>query len=330
MPIDQFHDTSFKQLYKLIHNYPETEEFIKSASIDQNENDSRPDSAFAWPEKRLFRIDSPAQAALSRLYMEKQAGVPDGVRTRCDKALEIYEVELPLQEKVASAPDPDDYLLPEMQRFRVVGTESTKLAADAIIRNERRMNSVTKATASVNLVKKSMEHNVTLPSKIYKMAGATMSYVPEMADWLEARAAVVDDPAIKKAYVKLATDARARQHAQENYLSDRDDLVKLADAIHELDGAAGLSKHYGKRLPDPMQTVFNTEKIAEDMLTIGGKQIPMSTLLAVAPEEYTDVFGADITADFIEGGVVDSENLKAVWDSIPMDLKQALASQMGW
>lgn len=330
MPTDQFNDTSFKQLYKLINNYPEAEEFIKSANIDHDENDNRPSSAFAWPEERRFRIDSPAQAALSRLYMEKQASIPEVVKARCDKALEIYGIELPLQEKVAAAPDPDEYLLPEMQRFRVVGKESTKLAADAILRNEHRMDSVTKATASVNLVKKSMEHNVALPTRIYKLAGATMSYVPQMVDWLEARAAVVEDSAIKKAYVKLAAGARARQHACENYLSDRDDMIKIADAIHELDNAAGLTPHYGKRLPDPMQTVFNTDKIAEDVLAIGGKQIPMSTLLAVPSETYVDTFGEDIADDFIDGNTVDPENLKAIWDSIPLDLKQSLAAQMGW
>jgi hypothetical protein len=330
MPIDQFNDTSFKRLYKLINTYPEAEEFIKSANVDQEENDSRPDSAFAWPEERRFRIDSPAQAALSRLYMEKQAGVPDAVRKRCEAALEIYGIDLPLQEKIAAAPDPDEYLLPEMQRFRVVGKESTKLAADAILRNERRMDPVTKAKASINLVKKSMEYNTTLPPKIYKLAGATMSYVPQMAAWLEARAAVVEDPTIKKAYVKLAESARARQRARENYLSDRNDLTKLADAIHELDDAAGLSRHYGKRLPDPMQTVFNTEKIAEDLLTVGDKQIPMSTLLAVPSETYVDTFGEDIADDFIDGDTVDPEDLRAVWDAIPFDLKQALASQMGW
>ncbi len=142
MPIDQFNDRSFKQLYKLINEHPHAETHIKTASIDHEENERRPDSAFAWPEKRAFPIDSPDQAALSRLYIEKQASVPDEVRDRCDKALELYGIEMPLQEKVAAAPDPDEYLLPGIKRLRVVGSESAKLAAATLLRDKRRLNPV--------------------------------------------------------------------------------------------------------------------------------------------------------------------------------------------
>jgi hypothetical protein len=325
MPIDQFNDQSFKRLYRLFQDHPETEDYIKTAQIDHDENEKRAEAAFAWPEQRMFPIDTPEQAALSRLYMEKQAGIPDYVRARCDKALELYGVEMPLQEKTAAAPDPDEYLLPEKKRFRVVDQETVKLASEAIVRNQRKMSAVTRAEACVNLVKKSMQHDTVLPEGIYKMAGVTMSYMPQLRTWLEARAAAVTDPMIKVAYEKLAEITRTK----EQYFSNRDELVKMASVIDELDQAAGLTKWYDRRLPDPMQTVFNTSKIAEETFDVATKQIPASVLATVPPEAFIDAFGEDIASDFIEGGVVDTEKLKLVWDSVPLDLKQALIAQLG-
>lgn len=325
MPIDQFTDKSFKRLYHLMQDFPQAEEQIKTAQLDIEENEKRADTAFAWPERRMFPIDTPAQAALSRLYMEKQAEVPPIVRHRCDMALEVYGVQLPLQEKTAAADDPDDYLLPAQKRFRVTDPESVKLASEAIMLNQRKLLPTQRAHACVGLVKKSMQFNMRLPAEIYKMAGVTMSYLPQLRSWLEARAAATSDPAIKTAYTKLAEATRTK----EQYISNRDELVKLADAIHELDEAAGLNKWYDRRLPDPMNTVFNTEKIAEDMFDVAGKQIPASTMMAIDPAAYEDAFGADITSDFISDGNVDVEQLKLVWDSIPTDLKQALIAQMG-
>jgi hypothetical protein len=325
MPIDQFHDPSFKRLYHLFNEHPESEEHIKTAQLDLEENEKRADSAFAWPERRMFPIDTPAQAALSRLYMEKQASVPDYVRQNCEKALTLYGVDMPLQEKIAAAPDLDEYLLPERKRFRVTDAETVKLASEAVLRNQRKMDATTRAQACVGLVKKSMQYETPLDPKIYKMAGVTMSYLPEMRTWLEARAAAVTDPMIKAAYEKLAEVTKRK----ELFFSDRDELVKIASVIDELDQASGLNQWYDRRLPDPMQTVFNTNKVAEEMFDVATKQVPASVLAAVPPEAYVDAFGDDIAGDFTEGGVVDTEKLRTLWDSIPLDLKQALVAQLG-
>jgi len=325
MPIDQFSDRSFKQLYQLLQEHPGIEEHIKTAQIDVEENEKVSSWAFAWPEERMFRIDTPAHASLSRLYMEKQAGIPDIVKQRCDNALEIYGVKLPLTEKTASAPDPDEYLLPERKRYRVTDKGSVKLAAEALLTNQGRLDPISRTRACVNLVKKASDHNEVLPNGIYKMAGVTMSYLPTMRTWLEARAAAAPTTLLKTAYQKLA-DSMLRR---EQYVSDRDELVKVAGVIQELDQAAGLTHWYGRRLPDPVQTVFNTDKIAEEMLDAGGTQIPLSTLEALPAETFEDVFGPEIAGDFTQGGDIDTQQLKMLWDSIPLDLKQALAAQLG-
>lgn len=326
MAIDQFHDKSFKRLFRLIQEHPQAEQHIKTASVDYAENENRPDTAFAWQERRLFPIDSPSEAALSRLYMEKQANIPDRVRKLCDKALEVYGIEMPLQTKTAAAPEnPMDYLLPDIKRFRVKTADDAKTAADAILQQLKGMDAVTRTRACVNLVKKATALETKLPMEIYKLAGATVSFTPRMKDWLEARAVATDDPHIRGAYEKLAEYTGK----QAQFLNNTEELIKVADAISELDEAANLTRFYDKSLPDPVRTVFNTEKIAEETMNVAGRDLPLSTLLSVDPEIYKDVFGDDLAEDFISGEDVDPEQLKIILPTVPLDLKQALVAQMG-
>ena len=127
---DQFSDPSFRRVFKLVQANPEIEEHVKTASIDIEDNEKRADHAFAWPERRLFPIDSPPHAYLSKLFIEKQAGVPEVVKTRCDKALALYGVEVQIHEKTAaeSEPSADEYLLPEIRRLRVKTASDVSLA----------------------------------------------------------------------------------------------------------------------------------------------------------------------------------------------------------
>ncbi len=328
MLVDQYNDTSFKKLYRLINTFPEAEEHIKTASLDWETNGNRPNTAFAWRERRLFPIDSPSEAALSRLYMEKQAGIPLSVVERCEKALRLYNVDLAFQEKQASVPDLDEYLLPKIKRFRVVDKESVKLAAEALETNQRKLDVETRAEASIRLTKKATELGETLPSYIYKTAGLTVSYTPNMCKWLEARATATADenPAVSKAFQKLADAARS----QERYIYNRDELVKVADVIGKLDEQCGLVSDYGIHLPDPLQTVFNTDKIAEDTISVAGTPIPVSTLLSIDPEVYSDTFGEDLAQEFVgPDGTIDEVQLSTILPTVPLDLQQALAAQIG-
>jgi len=325
--IDQFHDPSFKLLHGLIHAFPEAEGHIKTASIDESENAGRSSSAFAWPARRLFPIDSPEQAALSYLYMTKQASVPAVVRMECEKALRLYGVDIATGlTKTAAAPTREPYyLLPEIKRFEIRNQESIKLAAEAILTHQKQLDANSRAQACTRLVKKAMEHNVELPMGIYKMAGLTASHAPRLKDWLRARAEATVEPTIKKAYLKMA---EALDRA-DGYITDREDLIKVAGVIGELDEAAGLTKFYDRSLPDPMNTVFNTDKISEETLTVAGKPVPMSTLLALPPEVYGDIFGDDLAAEFIQDGEVDPEMLKVILPTVPLDLQQALIANTG-
>lgn len=326
--VDQFSDPGFHVLGRLISLYPEAEEHVKTAALDLDENEGRPDSAFAWPERRLFPIDSPEQAALSRLYIQKQASeIPTRVIATCDKALELYGVQMPLEEKTAHVPIPEqDYLLPQLKRWRVTNPESVKFASEAILANRRRMDTKTRALASINLAKKAAAFEVPLPNAILKMAGVTMCDTGILRDWLEARSTIASDPQIKYAYIELAEKAEQMPPL----VGDREQLIKVAAVVQELDDSIDLDYFYDRKIPDALETVFNTEKVADEILALLGHQVPLSKLLAIDPEIYKDVLGEDLAEEFIDpSGEIDEEQLKVILPTVPRDLLQVLLRQMG-
>jgi hypothetical protein len=323
--IDQFSDPSFLRLNQLTRQYPQAVEHIKTAEMDPAQNEKRADTQFADPGNRKFPLDTPGHAALSRIYMEKQAGVSQDVIDNCDKALDLYGISLDLTgvEKVA-ADDSDDYLLPDIRRLRVKTAADVKDAAEAIQRDYKSMDIDSRARASTNLVKKAVEHNVKLPPQILKFAGTTMCDTQVLRDWVLARTERTTDPNIHYGYTKLAEEA----HQMPRYLSDRSELIKVAAAISELDEAAGLGKFYDRTLLDPLSTVFNTEKVADEMMDVAGQQVPLDRLLSLDGDIYRDLIGDDLAAEFLDAeGNVDPEQFQVIWPTVPFDLQKALLAQ---
>lgn len=325
--VDQFSDPSFIKLSRIIRKYPEAKNYIQKVQLDPEENEKRASVAFADRINRKFPIDDPGQAALSRYYMDKQAGVTDETQRNCATALKVFGIELELVEKTAAAPDDtDDFLLPSIRRFRVKTAADVSLASEAILRNRRRMNTDSRAQASLNLVKKAVEHNVKLPPQILKFAGTTTCNTRKLRDWVEARTMMTPDPGINLAYAKLAEEV----HHLPPVVSDRVELIKVAATLAELDEAAGLGQYYDRTLLDPLSTVFNTDKVAGEMLELAGQPMPLDELLAVPADVYSDVFGDDLAAEFVdETGNVIPEQLKIILPTVPYDLQKTLAAQLG-
>lgn len=314
MVFDQFSDPSFKYLFKLACEHPEALRLAEKADIDFEKNAQRTNEAFAWQDRRLFPIDTCDQAILSRLYMDKQASIPDSVKVQCDKALEIYGVNLDLTVKTAAAPIP-----------RRRSATDVRQTAAALVANNRVMGVEEKAKLAGMLVKEAVDLGITLPALVLRSAGTTMTDSARLKDWIDARKEAAEDPFLKEAFGKLAQVV----DVQPGLIGERNELLKLADVIAELDMAAGLERHYGKRLPDPLETVFNTEKIADDMVDLAGKQVPLQEMLQIDPEVYRDVFGEDVSEEFIQGDEIDPGMLKVILATVPLDLQRVLASQMG-
>lgn len=325
---DQFHDPAYATLYHLLQENPQAADFVKHAELSEEQVGNLPSSAFAWPDKRLFPINTAENAVLSHLYREKCAAVPVEVDEALNKALEIYGVKpLIVRTKVASAPTPisdDEYLLPSVHRLRVKTAEDVKVAEKLLLEQYPRLSITDRAEGFINLVKKARDFGVNLEPETHRMAGMTVCTTKIAMDFIEARRCATKEPLFQRAYEKLASAF------QRNEIHDRDELVQACDTLAKLDKMAGLEKHYDKDLPDPIRTIFNTtEKIADDNIDCAGRPISLSKLATLPSSFWGDVMGPDMLKEVTDRqGNVDVTKLGQVLPTLPLDLKLILKHQV--
>jgi len=153
-------------------------------------------------------------------------------------------------------------------------------------------------------------------------AGRRSIGLPEYQEAAKALVAAQQAQKVAAAFDKLADDLRRSPP----YIQDRPSLVKLAAAIDTLDRLAGLEQHYDRKLPDPLQTVFNTEKVAMEMVDVAGMQVPVDTLMQLPPEIWEQVDMPEL-AEIAQAG--DPVMFKQVFDTMPLDIKVVLQAQLG-
>lgn len=325
---DQLRDPTLARLVRLVSNRPKVAELVKEADVLPEELDTLPSDAFAWPEKRAFPLHSREHAAMSRLYREDYRGaVPSHVDVRLKEACDVYGLsdDLFATPKLAAVQDdPEDYLLPDLKRLPVKTAAQVKLAEEKLLDGYKKLSVEHRAMACRRLLDKAAAFDVKLHPLMHKLAGFTVTSTRILADWLEARREAAPE-AFKEAFQKLA-DATKRQPAE---LRDRGEQIKIAEAIAELDKKAGLVRHYDRRLPDALQTVFNTNKVAGHGIDLNGHFVPMARLASYPSSFYGDVLGDDLVREASDGrGGVDPHKLAAILETLPRDMKHMLAQQM--
>lgn len=329
MVVDQFSDPVLAHLARRVADRPKLAAALQDFDVDPAEAETLPDHAFAWAEKRAFPLHSREHAMMSRTYREGVANVPEHVDTAIKQACAVYGIDdaLYTRPKTAAAPSPaSDYLLPDIRRLHVTNAEQVKVAEERLRTEGRSLSVAHRALASANLVKKAANYGVRLRPEIdtMKMAGLTTTDRRMLVDWLEARyeAAPAEH---KDGYRKLA--GAASQLPEE--LRDREMQIKLAEAIQELDEASGLDRHWGRRLIDPLLTVFNTTKVAGPGVTLAGRFVPMDRVASYPSDFYSDILGPDIVREASDGaGQFDPYKLAAVLGTLPVDMQRVLSQQM--
>lgn len=325
--VDQYSDPAFATLVRQLTAYPRLEQYVKEASVSADEADTLPKTAFAWPDERKFPIHTAEHAALSYAYVKAAAYVPPHVARVVEDALEVYNIPTDVFAtpvvKTASHNDAD-YLLPSLKLWPVKTAADVKHAETQVSKALTKLDLPHRTEACANLVKKAEQHGVKLSSDIMRSAGMVVSDLGRTRDWVEARASVAPDT-FKTAYLKLA-EALKSQGAESK---DRDSLMKVAGAIAELDERAGLERYYDRKLPDAVQTVFNTDKLAEEAVDLAGRAVPVSKLAALPPSFWEDLGGPELRAEVAPGGtVVDVSKLATVVETLPLDLKMVLRNQV--
>lgn len=328
--VDQYSDPSFGFLVRQVSRMPALESFVKHASIEPGEVSAFPDTAFAWPDRRKYPLHTPEHAALSYAYSKLAAHLPVEVEQRIKTALEVYGVSPTVFEEVqvkeAGLRDDDDYLLPDLKLFPVTQAAEVKYAEQRVLAQITKLDLPHRATVCANLVKKADHFNVELHPEVLKLAGFVVSSTRQVQDWLNARseALPIEKHLYKAAYEKLASELT--QHPPES--KDRSGLLKLAGVIAELDEQAGLVRHYDRKLPDPLRTVFNTSKVASEMVDLDGTMVPLSKLASLPATFWEDLGGRELSDEVCPGGKTDVAKLAMVVDTLPLDLKVILKSQI--
>ncbi len=327
--IDQYRDPVFAVLVKAVEGRPKLAAAIGDFDVEPAEAESLPDTAFAWPEKRAYPIHSREHAILSRAYRDTAGGpLPLHVDQALKEACEVYDVDDSLFARVTpkvARDDSDDFLLPDAKALRVVEASQVKTAEAKLISEGAKLTPGSRMLASARLVEKAAFLGVSVKDITRKMAGLTVTSTSELADWLDARSEAAPE-GHKDGYRKLAAEAR-RMPAE---LRDRGIQMKIAVALEELDEAAGLDRHWGRKLPDPMATVFNTAKVAGPGVMLAGRFVPMERMAAFPSSFYSDVLGADIVREAADAtGRLDVQKLAAVLGTLPVDMQRVLVSQMG-
>lgn len=330
---DQFSDPAYGTLVALLTEAPALEAYVKEAELDTKEAEALPDTAFAWPEQRKFPIHTPQHVALSYAYAKHAHVLPAPVKQALHDALEVHGLSAESElfrtpgTKEAEASSDEDWLLPEHHLFPCKTAAELERSERLVLDNLQKLDLPSRATACGNLVKRAGELGVKLNPHIERLAGFVVSSTKVARQWLEARAAALPPEAesYKLAYLTLAEGLKG----QPPELRDRPALLKLASAIGELDEKSGLTRHYDRRLPDALQTVFNTTKQASATVDLGGRSVSLEQLAALPPKVWEDLGGPELYREVAPGGQVDPQALAQVVDTLPLDLKHTLAAQLG-
>lgn len=329
--IDQTNDAGFATLRVIVDQYPQLREMSKTAEMSDEEFSELPDDAFAWPAQRRFPIHNAEHTAISLGYRKHAGTVPTEVDHLLKTAAEVYGIDqalfdnpVPLQKEANTT----TYLIPEKERFLVKEAADVPVAERVLYQRYSELHVNDRAEAMQNLVKVAAHYEVPLSPSTHKLAGFTLTSTQTLRDWVGARKEAslkLGNTVVAQTFEKLAT----QYHNTESVIDDRDHQIKLAKLIQKLDSVSGLDQFYGKSLPDPVQTVFNTEKIAADQVNINGVLFDKNVLAAVPLSFWQDTLGADIVQEVAPGGAVDPELLAQVLPTLPQDLQAALATQLG-
>lgn len=331
--VDQRTDKRHQILYQLSQEQPGAIGALKHASVS---TDALPKTAYAFPQAELFPIHTPDQAMLSKMYAVKQAHlVPTEVMSKIDSALEAYGVAPKMQtEKVASEiDDSEHYLLPQYKALLVKTAEHVRPVTDALMEQRYQLTAQTMTDACTRLIKKAAALGLKksdIPIEVFKYAGLTACDAGLLLDWVESRAGVAPTSEMRDAYTKIA-QAIEKNFPATGMIQDRNALVKIAGVIEQLDKEAELFPRYGRTLLDPIETVFNMDKIAGRELILAGKPVDEDLLAEIAENTgiLRDVLGDELMRHIENStGEIDTETMTTIMRTLPADLQQVLYTQI--
>ena len=327
--IDQTNDAGHALLRVVLDEYPHMREMTKEAELGVQELSDLPDHAFAWPGRRQFPIHNREHAFISYGYSKHASALPSDVTERLDTAVDAYDIdtsafEAPLQlEKEASN---EEWLLPEKSRFRIKEAADVGYAEEALHSRYNELDIADRATAMRNLVKVAARYAVELRPLTHKLGSFTMTSTRRLQDYVAARCSVATKlgSEVAPAYSMLEKELQKR----DPYIAETVEQVKVARLLEGLDKQSGVDAYYAKGVPDPLRSVFNTEKLASEQVQINGEFFDKTLLGGIPVTFWKDALGDDVVSEITTDGEVSPDKLSEVIMTLPQDVKTTLVTQL--
>ena len=74
--------------------------------------------------------------------------------------------------------------------------------------------------------------------------------------------------------------------------------------------------------------MFNTEKLASDVINLGGHNFSLQKLAQIPVTFWSDALGSDVVRDIAPDGQLKISALKDILPTLPRDLKNTLGRQL--
>jgi hypothetical protein len=321
--VDIYRDKSLKSLVKILRDNPTQYEKVAKVSVDYEDVETLPDTAFAWPEKRAYAINGKDAAYLSALYRNQcppeldGITVPSHVDENLQKAAYLYDFETPPLKtptavKVASLSS-SDFLIPSLQKFPVRSKDEGFQMQSLLVKNAHIMGYDHLSEACNNLITKMASYGVSMDevdSSIYKYAGLTQSNKELLLSAINRRLDFVSEDH-KEGYTKLASIVGEMDFNRHN-------LVKIASTLEQLDNTSKVRHLYDKHLLNPMESVFNTSDVYQTK--VASMRFSPERAAGVSGDTVKSLLGEDVYNEALVGDQLDPTRLAEVINSLPNDM----------
>jgi hypothetical protein len=253
---------NFIKLYK----DKEVPNFIKEASsLEHDELNSLPDSAFASESTRTLPISDPANVFMSAVYYYGANPPNEAVESRIIKAAKFFDIledvesiksDLSSNKKSANFDGTWEIFVKTsngtVSKFSGTKNSIEKFANEFIEKIESKCDFNGKVSAAEKIASTLEKYNILVPERIAQLSARNISNTEKLAEQIKARAIRISDDSKKAELCKLA-DA-----LQESSDKNIDGMKKIAEVLEKVDSQNNLKKYYNKFFLDPFASVFNT------------------------------------------------------------------------
>jgi len=328
MYTDPQSDKGMKSLYKMLGSIsnPELKATLKATSFDPTSVAGAPSSSYALPSKRLFPVNTPENTTLSKVYYDAQKGAMpkadvDSIGKTIDTHLALHGVpEGQFTYKEAQAAENKDekkmknpqYMLPKHELCKVASSLDLGPAAKLFEEGLDELQLYDRVEYARNFVKAASELGVRIKSPdILKYAGVLDFDAVHAQYALELRSGL----ARRKGKPTEKFNKLACALSEFAGTPTREELIKLAEVITELDKESGITeKDYARNrangIDAPHGVVFS--KLANEASeAMEGTPDNSFNIENMTKADIVGKYGEDIL-DAVENadGTIDYEALK--------------------